>query len=92
MSQPGRYRLTVRYAARAGWAGRKYVVEFGDQKVNGVVQTTGDWYQYKSFDLGAVLLGRKGPLRVVIHPAEAGHQNLMYFESLRLQPIAAGRT
>jgi alpha-L-fucosidase len=87
VSQPGHYRLRLRYAARAESAGRKYVVEIGEQRLQNSVETTGDWYQYKTFDLGTVTLARSGPLKVVIRPAEAGKENLMYFESLTLHPV-----
>jgi alpha-L-fucosidase len=90
VSQPGKYRLRLRYAAKPAWAGRKFVVEVGGQRIERPVEATGDWYQYKSFDLGTVTLARKGPLRVVIHPAAAGPENLMYFESLTLEPQTDG--
>jgi alpha-L-fucosidase len=86
VSQPGRYRVIVRYAAKPEWAGRKYVIQYGSEAMNGTVQATGDWYQYKSFDLGTVALPRKGPLAIVMHPAEPRPDNLMYFESLSLEP------
>jgi alpha-L-fucosidase len=86
VSQPGRYRLRLRYAAREASARRKYVVEIGEQRLQNSVETTGDWYQYKTFELGTVTLAKNGPLKVVIRPAEAGTENLMYFESLTLEP------
>ncbi|MFN7995113.1 MAG: alpha-L-fucosidase [Bryobacteraceae bacterium] len=86
VSQPGRYRASIRYAANRESAGRKYVVQLGDQSISKTVEATGEWYAYRDFDLGAVTLPRKGPLRVRIHPADAGSPNLMYFESLSLQP------
>jgi alpha-L-fucosidase len=86
VSQPGRYRLRLRYAARAASAGRKYVVEIGEQHLQNSIETTGNWYQYKTFDLGTVTLAKSGPLKVVIRPAGAGKENLMYFESLTLAP------
>jgi len=92
VSQPGRYRLRVRYAARAASAGRKYAVELGEQRLEYRVEATGGWYQYKGFELGAITLAKKGPVTVVIRPADAGPQNLMYFESLTLEPeTASGR-
>ena len=68
------------------------MVQVGDQLLEKTVEPTGDWYAYKSFDLGVVNLPRKGPLRVIIRPAQAAGQNLMYFESLSLEPeTVAGR-
>jgi alpha-L-fucosidase len=86
VSQPGRYRARIRYAARPEWAGRKFVIELGRQKLEQTVTATGEWYEYKSFDLGMVTLPRKGALRVVVRPAQASEDNLMYFESLTLEP------
>jgi alpha-L-fucosidase len=92
VSQPGRYHLRIRYAARPRFAGRAYVVALADQRLERTVEATGDWYTYKSFDLGVVTLPRKGPLRVTIHPAGTAGENLMYFESLSLEPqTASGR-
>jgi alpha-L-fucosidase len=90
ISQPGRYRVRIRYAARPASAGRRYVVELGDQRLERTVEATGEWYAYKSLDLGIVSLPRKGPLHVAIRPAEAATDNLMYFESLSLEPQTAG--
>ena len=90
VSQPGRYRLRVQYAARAEWAGRKYVIDLGEQRLEKTVQATGDWYQYKAYELGMVTLPRRGPLKVILRPAAAGKENLMYFESLTLEPETVG--
>ena len=86
VSQPGRYRMRVRYAANPAWAGRKYLVELGDQRVAHAVEATGDWYQYRDFQLGTVILAKTGPLKVAIRPAEAGREPLMFLESLTLEP------
>jgi alpha-L-fucosidase len=86
VSQPGRYRLRMRYAARPEWAGRNFVVDLGGQRIEKKVEATGDWYVYKTFDLGTVTLPKKGPLSVVVRPAAKGTANLMYFESLDLEP------
>ena len=90
VSQPGRYRVRIRYAATREWAGRKYVVQLGEQRLEKTVEATGEWYAYQSFDLGVVTLARKGAMRVVIRPAEAGKENLMYFNWLLLEPETAG--
>jgi alpha-L-fucosidase len=90
VSQPGSYRLRMRYAARPGWAGRKFIVRLGTQTITNTVQATGEWYEYKTFDLGLVKIGAKGPMAVAVHPAEQAQENLMYFESLTLEPQIAG--
>lgn len=87
VSQPGKYRMRMRYAARPEWAGRKYVIQLGGQNIEKTVEATGEWYEYRTFDLGEVTLPKKGTLEVVVRPAAPGNGNLMYFESLRLEPV-----
>jgi alpha-L-fucosidase len=87
VSQAGAYRVRIRYAARKEWARARYVVAVGPESLNAAVETTGDWYQYKSFDLGAVKLARAGPYTVTIRPAAASDHYLMYFQSLALEPV-----
>ena len=86
VSQTGRYRVRIRYAAKPEWAGRKFAVQLGNGDLTGTVQATGEWYTYKTFDLGTVTIARKGPLTVTVHPADKRPANLMYFESLTLEP------
>ncbi len=91
VSQPGSYRIQLRYAARRQSEGRKFLLQFGEQTVSGAVKTTGEWYRYQLFDLGTIRLSARGPLDISIRPAEAGGENLMFFESLRLEPAIPGQ-
>ena len=87
VSRTGTYRVKIRYAAREDWAGRKYVVALGATGITAEVKTTGDWYQYATFDLGTMTIAKAGTYVVAIHPAQAGDKELMYFKSLTLQPV-----
>lgn len=87
VSQTGRYRVTIRYAARSQWARGRFLVALGERQVPAEVQATGEWYQYKSFDLGTVEITKAGEYRVSVRPAAAFDHNLMYFQSLELRPI-----
>jgi len=51
------------------------------------VEPTGDWYQYKTLDLGRVKISKAGAYTVNIRPAAASDHNLMYFQSLALEPL-----
>jgi len=86
VSQAGRYKVTIRYAAQNAWANRKYVVTFGSQSLTGVVAATGEGYQYKTFDLGRLEIPKAGAYSVSIRPAAAADRYLMYFQSLQLKP------
>jgi alpha-L-fucosidase len=87
VSQTGKYRMRLRYAAPPEWAGGKYEIKIGNELVNGIVQATGEGYQYRVFDLGGLNLPRAGEYEVVIRPAGDLPHDLMYFESLSLEPV-----
>jgi alpha-L-fucosidase len=91
LSQTGVYRVRVQYAARKGWEGSRYVVRIGSQSLAAAVKATGDWYEYRTFDLGSVNLSKAGEYAVSVRPATASDHNLMYFKSLELKPASTGQ-
>ena len=86
VSQPGRYRVLMSYAAPPDSAGRRFVVRIGDQAIQGTVENTGEGYRYREFDLGLVELRKAGPLTVRVAPVAPGG-NLMYFQHLALKQL-----
>jgi alpha-L-fucosidase len=88
VSQTGDYQVTIRYAAQPEWADRNYVVTVGRESLTGVVEATGEGYQYKSFDLGRVRVLTPGEYTVSVRPADISNGYLMYFQSLKLEPVA----
>jgi alpha-L-fucosidase len=87
VSQKGSYKVSIRYAARNDWGGSKYAVAIGPQSFTAVVEPTGDWYQYRTFDLGKMEFPRAGRYTASIRPAADSDHNLMYFQSLTLEPL-----
>jgi hypothetical protein len=85
-TRPGKYRLKITYAARPEWAGRQYRVSLGSASATGKVAATGGWYEYKTFDAGALAVPNAGTHLVTVRPESAGPGYLMYFESLVLEP------
>jgi alpha-L-fucosidase len=88
ISQTGDYQVTIRYAAQAAWANRKYVVSVGNQSITAAVEATGDGYQYKTFDVGHVKIPKTGEYTVRVRPAADSDHYLMYFQALELEPVA----
>jgi alpha-L-fucosidase len=88
VSQTGSYKVSIRYAARKDWGGNKYVVTVGSQSLTAAVEPTGDWYEYKTFDLGTVKVPKAAEYVVSIRPAAASDHNLMYFQSLVLEAVS----
>jgi len=87
ISQTGKYQIGIRYAARAEWAGAKYVVDVGPHSLTAAVERTGEWYRYRTFELGTVSIAKAGGYTVSIRPATGSDHNFMYFQSLVLEPV-----
>ncbi len=87
LSQTGSYKVQIKYAARAEWQGGKYSLTIGPQSVTGVVERTGEDFDYKTVDLGTITLPQAGPITVRIQPAGSYEHDLMQFQSLELNPI-----
>jgi alpha-L-fucosidase len=87
VSQTGDYKVHIRYSAKPEWASARYVVSVGPQSIVNTVQATGEWYQYKSFDLGTVHIPKAGQYTVNVKPAAQSAHNLMYFQSIVLEPV-----
>jgi alpha-L-fucosidase len=86
VSQAGEYHVRIRYSARNESNGNRFQVTVGGQTLTGTVAETGDGYQYRTFDLGAVKLEKAGSYTVRIQPATESGRNLMFFQSLDLVP------
>jgi hypothetical protein len=87
LSQTGSYKVQIKYAARAEWQGDKYSLTIGPQALTGVVERTGEDFDYKTVDLGTITLPQAGPITVRIQPAASYEHDLMQFQSLELNPI-----
>lgn len=66
--EPGRYTLFMDAACASGSAGNRFVVEIGDDSLNGTVAATGsDWSVYRQSALGTLQLNA-GLQRVICRP------------------------
>ena len=86
INKPGRYQVEIEYAARKEWAGGEYAVLLDSQSATATVEDTGDWYEYREFDIGAFDVAEAGEHTLTIRPETASDHYLMYFKSLRLAP------
>ena len=92
VSATGSYKVSIRYAAQKEWAGSEYRVVVGPQSFTATVEPTGDWFQYKKFDLGTVTIPKAGEYTVSIRPAGTSDHNLMFFQSLLLEPVVSSES
>jgi len=58
----------------------------GPQSLTAAVEATGDWFQYGKFDLGEVKVPKAGVYTVKVRPTSVSAHDLMYFQSLILEP------
>jgi hypothetical protein len=86
VSQTGEYHVRIKYSARRESQGAKFVVTIGDETVSGEVVPTGEGYSYRTFDLGTVKLTKAGSYTLQIKPGAEYSHNLMFFQSLELEP------
>lgn len=88
VSGPGRYKVSIKYAALPAWAGQRFKVILGGNVLGAETQGTGDWYDYASFDLGSVNLGKGGTEVLEVRPEGPVRDLLMYFKEIILEPEA----
>jgi hypothetical protein len=86
VSQAGEYHVRIRYSARAEAKGDNYRITIGDQVVAAAVETTGEGYQYSTFELKSIQL-KPGRYSVRIAPSTEHSHNLMFLHSLELTPF-----
>ena len=86
VSQRGAYQVRIRYSAPPESEKAKYLVDIGGHRIVAPIKSTGQAFDYKTFDLGQMTFAKGGPCLVKIAPiAETGH-DLMFFQSLELIP------
>ncbi len=87
VSSAGKYQVKIRYAARPDWKDGQYLLTVGTHELKTAVQPTGDWYQYKTFEIGAITFPKAGQYKLQLKPAQPYAHDLMYLESLELEPL-----
>jgi alpha-L-fucosidase len=87
VSAAGKYAVKIRYAARNEWKDSQYVLAIGSNQLKNTVKPTGDWYQYQIFNLGTAAFPKAGQYKLELKPSAEYNHNLMYLESLTLEPV-----
>jgi alpha-L-fucosidase len=87
VSVAGKYAIKIRYAAANAWKDGNYLITVGTHQLKSPVKPTGDAYQYQIFDAGAIVFPKAGQYKLQLNPAETLNHNLMYFDSLTLEPL-----
>ncbi|NEN82884.1 alpha-L-fucosidase [Paenibacillus elgii] len=81
---PGACRLTVVYGAAEGEAGGTYRVELCGERLQGSVQPTGGWYDFRSAEHGTVRIPGSGTYTLTVKPDTITGAALMNLKEVRL--------
>jgi alpha-L-fucosidase len=87
MVDPGRYDVSITYAAIPGWENGRYKVSAGKEQITGTVRSSPGWYEYKTEKIGRMRVSKKGEILFRLYPEHRLDHYLMYFRSLELVPI-----
>ena len=88
VTSPGTFEVSVTYSAREEWLGKEYVVSVGAERLTAQVEHTGDWYEYKTFEIGTVDLPEPGRYTLQICPASPSMEDVMYLRSVQLERVS----
>ena len=86
LADPGTFKVSITYAAQEEWAGREYVVSVGAEQLVCSTRHTGDWYTYKTLEVGTVTLPDRARYTLRMGPRSGSTEDLMYFRSIELVP------
>lgn len=83
VKKSGRLRVAILQAAEAVSAGNTYQVSFNEQILDGTVQDSGSWHEFKRVHLGTVML-KPGTYEVRVKGLSKGERGLMNLQALAL--------
>ncbi len=86
VTQPGMYSVQLTYSCDPKHAGGRYEIAAGDQKLGGKVEPTKNADDFTTITVGALSLGKLGPLTIAIRASEITSPPLMNLKALKLNP------
>ncbi len=84
VADPGVFNVLITYAAQEEWQNNEYIVTVGEQQLTAQTEPTGDWYDYKIFNIGKIQFDQPGKYTLTIKPKAGMDHYLMYFKDIRL--------
>jgi putative heme-binding domain-containing protein len=83
----GVYAVVLNYSCTDDAAGDGWLLEAGDKKLSGTIESTGSKDRYQEIEVGQIEL-QAGEQQITLHSAGPIHGNLMQFGGLLLKPLA----
>ncbi|HLP72237.1 MAG TPA: alpha-L-fucosidase [Bacteroidales bacterium] len=84
---PGKYKISVIYAAREEWEGQLFSIKTGNIAFSRPVISAGGWYEYREFPVGYTNITNPGLHTLSLSPVKESDKNLMYLKSVTLIPV-----
>ncbi len=82
----GVYAVVLNYASSEDEAGNGWLLEAGDSKLSGTIESTGSKDRYQEIEVGQIELPA-GEQQIVLHSSGPIQGNLMQFGGLLLKPL-----
>ena len=82
----GRFDVSVLYSCEPDSAGTEYTVLVGNQKLAGLVNSTGSWRSFRRKSIGVVRL-REGRYTLAVKPKIMPHGAVMNLREIELKPV-----
>jgi alpha-L-fucosidase len=84
---PGKFKLSISYAADEEWAGQQYRIKSDNLSVKRSIIPTGDSYEYQELPLGYTEITETGLHVLSLSTVSESNKNLMYLKSVTLTPV-----
>jgi hypothetical protein len=87
LPRAGRYRVEIAYACAPTGVGSSFQVAIGPATLEGAVQSSGSWGDFKSFVLGETAIAGPMVAKVAVHPLQRKGSGFMKLRGVRLLPL-----
>ena len=84
IDRPGRFRAEIIGACSGRSAGTPFQLSIGDTRLDGRVQSTGNWNDFEPMSVGEFEIEETGDFRVRLEPMATPRNVLMIFSNIRL--------
>jgi alpha-L-fucosidase len=87
LDHPGWYRVKLEYACQPGNQGGRFRVRVDNGTLTGRISETDSWTDFRTLDVGRMLIRRTGMRELIVEPIEIPNGALMNLKQVRLEPI-----
>lgn len=86
VDRPGTYKVEMTYSCEAGNEGAEYEISVKGKTVNGKVEATSNWDDYRTVTVGSLNLSQSGNVKLTLKITKPGRGAVMNLRSIKLIP------